>query len=221
MILVDDHPGVQAVDHKIADLKKRRAEFERNVTALAAEDLEAQRVYDEALGKAMRDGAPAPEPLVLRLNAADIEARYAFIFEERTLTEERQRAMAAAFPDVLKEARSQVKKLVAAAGPQLEKLTGTMGEVGALLDAVRSCRDAQNATDPSQHQHYHDRALTLQEFIRIVSAASDPLDLVDLGDRPRETWARDGMVSGGISQLSQPNEIPRRAGMVSGGISRP
>jgi hypothetical protein len=70
------------------------------------------------LEKAMLEGAPVPPPPVRRLpERADVEPRHAFIQEEQRLTEERRRAVAAAYPDVLQEARKQAVKLVKAARP--------------------------------------------------------------------------------------------------------
>jgi hypothetical protein len=75
-----------------------------------------------------------------------------------------------------------------------------MTEIGALMAAVKTCRDTRN--DPNQRQHYNDSPLTVEEFIQIVATTSDPLDVVDLGGR-REVRTRAGMTSGDVAQLRQ------------------
>jgi hypothetical protein len=161
--LVDEHPLVQAVDAKLTDLEMRRTEFEARVKVLAEQDVAAQAIYDKALDDALSRGGPMPPPLVRRLpELADVEVRHRFMPEEAQLREERRQAVAAAYPEVLGQARRQAKKLTAAAHGPLEKLLATMTEIGALLAAVKTCRDARN--DPNQHQHYNDSPLTVEEF---------------------------------------------------------
>jgi hypothetical protein len=183
MSLVDQHPLVQAVDAKLADLQKRRSEFEARVAKIAEADGKAQQAYDYALDDALLRGGPMPPPLVRQLpELADVEVRHRFMNEQAQLTEERRKAVAAAYPDVLRQARSQAKKLAAAARKPYEELLATMDEIGDLLTAGKTCRDAQN--DSNSHRHYNDSPLTLHEFIRIVASAADPIDaVVDLGGR--------------------------------------
>lgn len=50
--LVDDHPLVVAADAALAELARRRAGFEANVTALAEQDAAERQAYEEALDKA-------------------------------------------------------------------------------------------------------------------------------------------------------------------------
>jgi hypothetical protein len=208
MSLADQHPGVQAVDAKVADLARRRAEFEANASRLAALDAEAQAEYDKALDLALRDGAPAPEPLVLRLNGEDVEARHQFMYEERELTEERRKAVAAAYPDVLKEARGRARKLVKAARPTVEQLADAMREVLELTGAVQVCRDAGN----DDRRVFNDPRLSVAEFIRVAATGGDPIaSALDLtGDqqefRPRNT----GMLLGDVQQLLAGSFVPQQ-----------
>jgi hypothetical protein len=198
------------VDAKIAEHDRRFAAFESNVSAMGKVDQETLRVHSEALDKAMRDGAPPPDPPSLLLNGADFEVRHGFMAERAALAEERRRAMAQALPDVLQQARPQLKKLVGSAATPLGKLTDAMQATGALLADVKMCRDALNSIDPGQHRHFSDGALTLAEFVRLVSAAGDPLDLVDLPARETEAVPENPV---------QPNADNRRPGMVVGSTS--
>jgi hypothetical protein len=200
--LVDEHPLVRKADERLADLAKRRADFEARATAVANQDAKAQAEYDKAVNSALLQGTPMPPPLIRQLPAGtDVDIRHNFLMEERRLTDERRQAAAAAYDDVLREARTQARKLVTAARPTLEKLKATHGEVGALLGAVKTCRDAGNNAD--HFQHFNDSVLTLAELIQIIDAEADPIDaVVDLGGR-REVRARAGLVSGGVPQLSR------------------
>lgn len=201
MNLVDQHPLVVAVDAKIADQARRRAEFKANVSTLAAVDEEAQRQYSEALDQAMRIGAPAPDPPILRLQGADVDVRHGFMEESQQLTEARRRAVAAAYPDILKEARAQAIKAVRAAKPTVEKLLASMTEVAELLAAIRASRDAGN-DDSVERKSFRDGKLTVETFLRLTVTGGDPTDLLDLVGNRRGVENRDaGMVLGDIQQL--------------------
>jgi hypothetical protein len=196
--LIDSQPGVQAVDAKIADLKSRRAEFETNAMKLAELDEQAKAAYDKALSAALHEGAAAPEPPVLRLNGEDIAARHQFMFEEQQLTDERRKAVAAAYPDVLKEASKQVAKLAKAARPTVEKLADEVGHVAELLGQVRVCRDAGNI----DQRTYQDVRLTFDQFIKLAATGGDPISTLDLTGGRKEPERRDpGMVLGDVQQL--------------------
>jgi hypothetical protein len=214
MSLVDDHPLVQAADGKLADLERRRAAFEANVAPLAAEDEAAEQAYQKAVDAALLEGAPMPEPPVRKIPPGrDVEIRHAFLHEQQQLNEERLQAVAAAFPDVLKQARTRAKKLAAAAQAPLQELLTVMTEVGTLQMAVKACRDTANAEarnrgDGTSRVEFNDFPWTVEEFVRIVATAGDPIDLVDLGGR-REIRTRAGitlgdhtrMTSGALQQL--------------------
>ena len=136
-----------------------------------------------------------------------MEIRLDFVQEERRLTEERRQAEAAAYPDVLEEARRQATKLAAAARPTIEKLAAAMAEVSELFQAVQVCRTAANATFPDGRCEFHDSRLAIEEFVRMATGG-DPTSILDLtGGRkvqpggilvqPRNT----GMIVGDIQQL--------------------
>jgi hypothetical protein len=202
MSLADQHPLVREVDAKLAALEKRRAEFEARVEPLAAEDAAAEEAYAKAVDAALLEGAAMPEPLVRKIPPGrDVEIRHGFMREQELLNEERRKAVAAVYPDVLDQARSQAAKLVKAARPTVEKLADVMAEVGELLRAVKICRDAANSENPNGRTPYQDSPMTVEEFIRIVASGGDPIDVLDLAGnrpvRPRTT----GMLSGDISQL--------------------
>jgi hypothetical protein len=140
--LVDEHPLVAAVDAKLADLAQQRSDFEARIAKIAEQDAKAQQTYDQALQDALLRGGPMPAPLVRQLpELADVEVRHRFLAEEAQLREERQRAVAAAFQDVLDEARTRAKKLAAAAHAPLQELLAAMTEVGQLQAAVKTCLD--------------------------------------------------------------------------------
>jgi hypothetical protein len=208
MILVDDHPLVQAVDHKIADLKKRRAEFERHVTVMAEQDEAARVAHDKALSEAMNTGAPAPPPLALQLNGADIEARHQFNVEEQQLTQERRLAVGKAYPNVLKAANAQAAKVVKGARPNIERLMADMTELAELLGAVRACRDAANY-EAVERREYRDARMDVQGFIALVAGGGDPLGTLDLmGNRGRKVTDRaTGLMAGDIQQLLQGSHV--------------
>jgi hypothetical protein len=82
-----------------------------------------------------------------------------------------------------------------------------MAELGELLQAVKVCRTAANATSPDGRREFHDSPLTIEEFVRIATGG-DPTDILDLTggrkvqptdilDQPRNT----GMIVGDIQQL--------------------
>jgi hypothetical protein len=204
--LVDEQPLVQAADAALAELARRRAEFERNVSALAAQDLAEQQAYEEALGKAMLEGAAVPAPPTRRLpERADVEPRHTFIREEQYLTEERRRAVGKAYPDVLREAQKQAVKLLKAALPTVEQLMADMGEVTPLVAAVQQCRDAANVDNPEGRREYFDDRLTIEEFIRLAITGGDPiseiLDLTGHGMQEKPRSARTGMIYADVIQL--------------------
>jgi hypothetical protein len=70
------------------------------------------------------------------------------------------RALGAAYPDVLRQAKAEAKKLTTATRAPLEKLHAIMAEIGPLLADVKSCRAARN--DPSEFRHYNDTKLTVE-----------------------------------------------------------
>jgi hypothetical protein len=104
----------------------------------------------------------------------------------------------------MREARRQTTKLVAAARPALEELMDLMTQVRTLQAAIRTARDARN--NPNEHTHYNDSPLTVEEFIRIVAIAGDPIALVDLGGR-REIRTRTGITSGAVQQLIEDTRV--------------
>jgi hypothetical protein len=207
MTLVDQHPRVQAADHALADLAKRRADFEARVRPIAEEDAKAERVYNQALEDALLRGGPMPAPLVRQLpELADVEVRHRFLFEQQQLNEERQRAVAAAFPDVLEQARAMATELAVAAQAPLQQLLTAMGEVGTLLQAVRVCRDAANAeardrNDGTGRTQFNDFPLTVERIIQVIATAGDPIDLIDLGGRREIRGLNTGMTVGDVRQL--------------------
>ena len=202
MTLVDEHPLVQAVDGKLADLEKRRADFESRAKKLAEADAVAQRRYDEAVHSALLYGTEMPGPLVLQLRGAELEIRQNFMREQELLIEERRKVLAAVYPEVLEQAREQAMELVKAARPTLEKLADVMAEVGSLLAAVVSCRDAENAEDPGGFRQSHDSRLTMETFIRLVATGGDPTGILDLpGARPVQSGSRDGLTRADIQRL--------------------
>ncbi len=201
--LADEHPLVKAADAKLADLEKRRSDFETRVAVIAEQDQAAQAVYDTALNDHLLRGiGPMPPPLVRQLpELADVEQRHLFIQEEHRLTEERLQAVAGAYGDVLEEARGRAAELLDAARPAVEQLMATMREVGELLAAVNTCRTAANAVSPEGRLEFHDSPLTVEAFVRLVATSSDPIGVLDLAGnrdaRPRGT----GMLWGDIQQL--------------------
>jgi hypothetical protein len=90
----------------------------------------------------------------------------------------------------------------------MQSATVTVGattEIGTLQAAVKACRDARNClardrNSPDSRTQFNDFPLTVEEFIRIIATAADPIDLVDLGGR-REIRTRTGMTSGHLQQL--------------------
>jgi hypothetical protein len=186
MSLVDQHPLVIAADEQIAALAKRRAEFEAHTAVLAAGDNAAQQAYDKALDAAMRDGAPAPEPLRLRLNGADIDARHGFMTEQQRLSEVRRQAVADAYDDVLAQARPRAAKLIRDARPTVVKLAAVMGEISELLAAIQTARDAGNSvTSADGHRAHYDSRLTVETFIKLALSGGDPIGLLDLAGSPQ------------------------------------
>ena len=139
-----------------------------------------------------------------------MEIRHGFMVEQQLLSEERQRAVAAAYDDVLIQARGQAAKLVTAARPPLEKLLAAMSEIGELLSAVRDCRDAQNATNPDGRRQYHDFPMAVEEFVRIVATSGDPIDLVDLAGNRQARSRTLGMVRGDVQQLIEDSDAGQR-----------
>jgi hypothetical protein len=200
--LVDGHPLVAAVDAKLADLERRRLEFEARVAPLAEADAKAEADHLQAVDRALLEGAAMPPPLVRRIpEGRDVEIRHGFMRETELLNEERRKAVAAVYPDVLDQAGSQSTKLVKAARPTVQKLTAAMAELGELLRAVKICRDAANAENPNGRTPYHDTPMTVEEFIRIVASSGDPIDVLDMtGNRPVRPRTT-GMLWGDISQL--------------------
>jgi hypothetical protein len=196
--LVDEHPLVVEADAKLADLERRRAAFEARVTPWAAEDAAAEEAYAKAVDAALLEDGPLPEPPVRKIPPGrDVEIRHGFINEQQQLNAERQRAVAAAFQDVLREARKRGKKLAAAAQVPLQELLALMTEVGALRQAVTACRDAENTLardrgDGAGRVEFNDLPMTVEEFVRIVATAGDPIDLLDLGGR-RDIPTRTGI----------------------------
>jgi hypothetical protein len=202
--LVDQHPLVKAVDAKLADLQRRRADFEARVAPLAVEDAEAEAEYNKAVDVALLEGGPVPLRPVRQIpEGRDVDLRHGFIYEQQLLTEERRRAVAAAYDDVLHEARSQATKLLRSTRPTVEKLTVVMAKVSELLQAVQICRTAANAENPRQR---HDARLTVETFIRLALTGGDPTSILDLADAPPRssldvTQSRNGMLLADIQRL--------------------
>jgi hypothetical protein len=178
------------------------------VAALAGEDAEAQQSYEQALEKALLEGGPAPTPPVRRLpDRADVEPRNAFMVEQQRLAEDRRRAVAKAYEDVLPQARKQAIKLVKAARPTIEQLMAQMGEVTPLIAAVQACRDARNALDAASSEgrrEFHDSRLTIEAFIRLAVTGGDPIsEVLDLTGGAQEKFrsGRTGMVWGAVQAL--------------------
>ena len=181
MSLADAHPAVQEVDHALADLKERRSEFEARAAVLAEADAKAQQDYDQAVEDHLLRGGVLPSPPTLQLPDQAAEIRRQFMHEETQLREERRKALAEAYPDVLWEARSQAEELVRAARPTVKALADMMAEVGRLLGAVQQCRAAGNAWNGSVGpKQFHDRRLTVEEFVRLVATGGDPVGILDL-----------------------------------------
>jgi hypothetical protein len=206
--LVDQHPLVQAADQALEALQQKRNQFETRVAALAAEDLKELQVYEEALGKALLEGGPAPTPPVRRLpEGADVEPRHDFMRQQQRLTEERRRAVAAAYDDVLRQARSALPKLLKAARSTVEQLVAQAGPVSELMTAVQVCRDARNVDHPEGRREYHDSRFTVDEYIRLVATGGDPIsEILDLTGGPQEKLrsGRTGMTLGDLQQLINP-----------------
>jgi hypothetical protein len=212
-VLVDEHLLVKAVDAKLADLKRRRSDFEARVAPLAAADANAEEEHRKAVDAALLEGAPMPPPVVRRIpEGTDVNARHSFMQEERQLTEERREAVAAAYPDVLKEARSKAIKLAKAARPTIVKLADEMGEIAERIGAVQACRDAANA-NPDGRRYFHDSRLTVETFIRLVVTGGDPIsEVLDLTGGPQERLrsGRAGMTAGDIAQLIEGTYVPQQ-----------
>jgi hypothetical protein len=197
--LVDAHPLVKEVDSKLADHARRKADFEARVAPLAEQDAAAEEAYAQAVDAALLEGKPMPRPPVRRLpEGRDVELRQSFMLELQLLNEERRRAVAAVYDDVLAQASSQAKELGKDARPILEKLLAVMGEVGSLLHAVRICRDAN-----LEGRRYPDDAqLTLVAFATLVASGGDPTHLLHLPGAPRALpSSRDGLTRADIQQL--------------------
>ena len=211
MTLVDQHPAVQAVDAKLADLERRRADFEARVAPLAAEDAKAEAEYHKAVDVALLEGGPMPTRPVRQIpEGRDAEIRHGFVLDQRLLIDERHQAVAAAYDDVLREARRRAKKLVAAARPTVEKVAAEMAEWGELLADIQTCRNAANTRSVNGIRDYHDDRLTVEEYIRFAATGGDPTDILDLPGRvqPRDTgmlWPErnTGMLAGDIQQLTE------------------
>jgi len=202
MTLVDEHPLVQQVDGKLADLQRQRDEFEARAKKLAEDDAASQRKYDEARRSALLHGTEMPAPPVQLLQGADMEIRQSFMLEQQLLTEERRRVLAAVYDEILRKGRRQATKLVKQARPTLEKLADTMAEVGSLLAAVQTCRDAANAANPGCFRQSNDSRLTIETFIPLVATGADPTGLLDLpGARPVVPSIKDGLTRADIQQL--------------------
>jgi hypothetical protein len=201
--LVDEHPEVQAVDGKLADLQRQKAEFEARAKKLADADEEAQRKYDEALRSALLEGTPPPPPLVLQLRGADVEIRQSFMLEQQLLNEERRQVVAAVYDEVLAHAREQVRELVKAARPTLEKLTAVMAEVGGLLAAVNTCRTARYSPNGSEgFRQFWDARLDVEAFVRLVATGGDPTSILDLpGAPPAVLSTGEGLIWSEVRQL--------------------
>jgi hypothetical protein len=111
--LVDEHELVKQVDSKLADHARRKADFEARVAPLAEQEQAAEEAYAKAVDAALLEGAPMPEPPVRRLPLGrDVELRLAFLQEQQLLTEERRRAVAAVYPEVLRQARKQAAQRI-------------------------------------------------------------------------------------------------------------
>jgi hypothetical protein len=200
--LIDEHPAVIEVDKRLADLQRQKDEFEGRAKALAEEDAEAERKYDEARKSALLRGTPMPAPPVLQLGGADVELRQSFMLEQQLLTEERRQAVAAVYPEVLRQARSLAAREVEEARPMLVALADVMGRVGSLLAAVQTCRDAKNAQNPGGFRQFHDSRLTMATFIPLVATGGDPTSILDLPGAPRpQPSSRDGLTRADIQQL--------------------
>jgi hypothetical protein len=181
MSLIDEHPSVQAVDAQLADLKKRRAEFEERAAVLAEQDTKAQQAYDKAVEEHLLRGDPMPSQPTLQLPEQAVEIRRQFMFEETQLREQRRQAMAEAYDGILDEASDETEKLTAKARPTVEKLVDMMAEVSALLSAVQHCRAARNGWNGSVGpKQFRDGRFTIEAFVRLVATGSNPVDLLDL-----------------------------------------
>jgi hypothetical protein len=112
------------------------------------------------------------------LNGEDVAARHSYISENQLLTENRRRAVAEAYPVVLKAARTQAIKQLKAARPVVEKLSESMAEVAQLLNAIRQCRDAANAGNPEGRVSYQDPRLTVETFLKLVVTGGDPVSIL-------------------------------------------
>jgi hypothetical protein len=200
--LVDEHPLVKAADAKLADLERRRAEFEANVAPLAEADAAAEAEYNKAVDAALLERAPMPSPPVRKIPPGrDVEIRLGFIQEQQRLTEERSRAVAAAYDDVLREVRSQATKLLRTARPTVEKLTTVMADLVGLLHAVRTCRTAKNTESTDGHRDYHDAKLDVDAFTRLVATGDDPTSILDLTGAGKIQPHRSGLTLGDVQQL--------------------
>ena len=177
---------------------------------LAEQDAKAQAEYEQQVEEHLLRGGLMPSPPTLQLPEQAAEIRRQFMHEEAQLREERRKALAEVYPEVLRQAHSQSTKLVKAARPTVEKLAGVMAEVGSLLAAVQACRAAANAWNGSVGpRQFHDRRLTVDEFVKLAAAGADPTELLDLtgsgerrpldptGAQPRTT----GITLSDISQL--------------------
>jgi hypothetical protein len=203
--LVDEHPLVVEADAKLADLERRKTEFEANVAPLAAEDAAAQDAYEKAVDDALLRGGAMPSQPVRKIPPGrDAELRMGFMQEQQQLTDERRRAVAEAYPEVLRQARAQATKLVKGARPTVEKLTAFQGQVGDLLAAVNVCRAAVNAESLDGHTEFQDAKLDLQAFIGLALTGGDPTSLLHLpGAPPPLQGSRDGLTIADIAQLTR------------------
>jgi hypothetical protein len=200
--LIDQHPLVQAVDAKLADLERKRTDFENRVVPLARADAEAQLAYDAAVSAALLEGGPMPTRPVRQVpEGLEVDLRNGFFADRQQLTLERREAVAAALLDVLGEARRQAKKVVTAARPTVDKLNAFMVELGELLGAVKTCRDFRNATNPDGRRQFLDGRLTVEAFIAIVASGGDPIDVLDLAGNRGIQARNTGMVQGDVQDL--------------------
>jgi hypothetical protein len=149
-----------------------------------------------------------PHPPVRQIpEGREVAIRHGFIDEQQPLTEERRQAVAAAYDDVLAEARREAKKLVKDARPTVEKLTAVMAELGELLGAVKTCRTPKNAEATDGHRQFHDERLTVERFVALAAAGGDPTGILDLAGggkaQPLQVQApsNTGMVWSDIEQL--------------------